>query len=66
MNDTNQSFGSNPASLKGKLQTLEVHFIRILATNQKYLKRTQQSQERSPNPQILKRHSRKRTNNENR
>ena len=25
MNDTGNSFGSNPASLKGKLQTLEVH-----------------------------------------
>ena len=24
MNDTGNSFGSNPASLKGKLQTLEV------------------------------------------
>ncbi len=26
MNDTGNSFGSNPASLKGKLQTLEVRF----------------------------------------
>ena len=26
MNETGQSFGNNPASLKGKLQTLEVLF----------------------------------------
>lgn len=29
MNDTGNSFGSNPASLKGKLQTLEVKVIRL-------------------------------------
>ena len=27
MNDTGNSFGSNPASLKGKLQTLEVPLV---------------------------------------
>ena len=31
MNDTGNSFGSNPASLKGKLQTLEV--VMILSSN---------------------------------
>ena len=29
MNDTGSGFGSNPASLKGKLQTLEVHAPRL-------------------------------------
>ncbi len=32
-NETGQSFGSNPASLKGKLQTLEVFNMLNLATN---------------------------------
>jgi hypothetical protein len=35
-NDTAQSFGSNPASLKGKLQTLEVCLYDISATNKKH------------------------------
>jgi hypothetical protein len=42
-NETGQSFGSNPASLKGKLQTLEVSRSFISATNQKHFQRTQQS-----------------------
>ena len=29
MNDTGNSFGSNPASLKGKLQTLEVPLVLV-------------------------------------
>ena len=40
-NETGQSFGSNPASLKGKLQTLEVLYLFKAATNKKYLHRTQ-------------------------
>jgi hypothetical protein len=40
-NETGQSFGSNPASLKGKLQTLEVKTFINSATNQKYLQLTQ-------------------------
>lgn len=40
-NETGQSFGSNPASLKGKLQTLEVKAFINSATNQKYLQLTQ-------------------------
>ena len=40
-NETGQSFGSNPASLKGKLQTLEVTISLYSATNQKHLKLTQ-------------------------
>ena len=35
-NETGQSFNNNPASLKGKLQTLEVYTQCILDTNQKY------------------------------
>lgn len=35
-NETGQSFNSNPASLKGKLQTLEVALSPNSATNQKY------------------------------
>ena len=42
-NETGQSFGSNPASLKGKLQTLEVQILLISATNQKYLHIIEQS-----------------------
>jgi len=34
MNETGQSFGSNPASLKGKLQTLEV-FIFLYSNKSK-------------------------------
>lgn len=39
--ETGQSFNSNPASLKGKLQSLEVLVLIILATNQKYIEWTQ-------------------------
>lgn len=35
MNETGQSFGSNPASLKGKLQTLEVRFSLIFSNKSK-------------------------------
>jgi hypothetical protein len=35
MNETGQSFGSNPASLKGKLQTLEVHLFPIFSNKSK-------------------------------
>lgn len=48
-NETGQSFNSNPASLKGKLQTLEVSHYFKSATNQEYFELTQQSQERSSN-----------------
>ena len=41
MNDTGNSFGSNPASLKGKLQTLEVSLPNP-EPNQKHLKRAEQ------------------------
>lgn len=34
--ETGQSFNNNPASLKGKLQTLEVLDFFILDTNQKH------------------------------
>ena len=37
-NETGQSFNNNPASLKGKLQTLEVPSTSHLATNQEHLK----------------------------
>ena len=35
-NETGQSFNNNPASLKGKLQTLEVYQQPNLATNQEH------------------------------
>jgi hypothetical protein len=40
-NDTGNSFNSNPASLKGKLQTLEVPSPPILDPNQEHQQRTQ-------------------------
>ena len=57
-NETGQSFNNNPASLKGKLQTLEVSSTSHLATNQEHLKWTQQPQERSADSQKRKRHPR--------
>jgi hypothetical protein len=66
MNETGQSFGSNPASLKGKLQTLEVTSYNYTATNQEHLPIAKQSQERSTDPQILKGYPRKCTYHENR
>lgn len=56
MNETGQSFGNNPASLKGKLQTLEVPLFLNPATNKEHLQRTQQSQEGSPDPEKLEGH----------
>ena len=53
MNDTGNSFGSNPASLKGKLQTLEV-LPPHPEPNQEHLQRAQQPQEGGTNPQELK------------
>lgn len=41
-NETGQSFGSNPASLKGKLQTLEVNNFLYSASNKKHFQLTQQ------------------------
>lgn len=35
-NETGMSFNNNPASLKGKLQTLEVHTLFTPDTNQKH------------------------------
>ena len=55
MNETGNSFGSNPASLKGKLQTLEVTLPHP-ATNQKHLQRAQQPQEGGSDPPILEGH----------
>lgn len=37
MNDTGNSFGSNPASLKGKLQTLEVPILRFRPKSKTFL-----------------------------
>lgn len=37
-NETGQSFNNNPASLKGKLQSLEVTLYPIEATNKEHLK----------------------------
>ena len=34
--ETGQSFNNNPASLKGKLQTLEVHLLPNTDPNQKH------------------------------
>ena len=50
MNDTGNSFGSNPASLKGKLQTLEV-LPANSEPNQEHLERAQQSQKGGADPQ---------------
>ena len=63
-NETGQSFNNNPASLKGKLQTLEVPMFRCSATNKEHLERTQQSQEGSPDPEELERHPGISTNDE--
>lgn len=56
-NETGQSFNSNPASLKGKLQTLEVTLDYNPATNQKHFQWTQQPQEGGSDPQERKGHS---------
>lgn len=47
LNETTTNYG-NPASLKGKLQSLEVSQWIIAATNPKYFQWTQQPQEGSP------------------
>jgi hypothetical protein len=55
-NETGQSFSSNPASLKGKLQTLEVRSA-YSATNQKHFQRAEQPQKGSANAKKRKGYS---------
>ena len=56
MNDTGNSFGSNPASLKGKLQTLEV-LPSNSESNQEHLKLAQQPQKIGADSQKWKRYT---------
>ena len=50
LNETTTNYG-NPASLKGKLQSLEVPLTTNPATNQEHLQRAQQPQEGGADPE---------------